>query len=228
MTKATGKPSSNGSKAVECVRKCGAEIQPYAGREVALRKFAHHPGQCADVAEHEATVRAAALEQGTLFGWRCERTEGHVGMPALEICRASGTDRAAFTSHMREVHGERALTGVSLPKLRKRAPAAPRLAPLVPPFKYLTWTERKYGPWEAGVGTPLIGECERRGQFWANADGANCVWVIPTAPAPWESTSRPLAPSGCTSPGLPASTPPIGPRPAVSGARPSGASRAAA
>ena len=54
---------------------------------------------------------------------------------------------------------------------------------------------------EAGVGTPLIGECERRGQFWANADGANCVWVIPTATAPWESTAGRRRPSGCTSPG---------------------------
>jgi hypothetical protein len=193
MTKANRRPASNGSKEATCVR-CKGTIAPYAGREVALSKYAHHPGQCVDVGEHEATVRKAAAEQGTLFAWRCERTEGHAGMIAPEICAASGTDRAAFTAHMRDHHGATAPTGVSLPRLRKRAPAAPRLAPLVPAFKYLTWTERKYGPWEQGVGNPLIGECERRGQFWSNADTPNSVWVVPLEHAPWESTARPPAP----------------------------------
>jgi hypothetical protein len=187
------KPSSQGGKVVTCVR-CNGDIQPYAGREVALSKYAHHPGQCADVAEHETTVRTAAAEQGTLFAWRCERTEGHAGMPAPQICCASGTDRDAFTAHMRDRHSARPLSGLALPRLRKRAPAAPRVAPLVPPFKYLTWTERKYGAWQAGVGNPLIGEEQRRGQFWSNADTPNSVWVIPTEPAPWEPTSRPPKP----------------------------------
>ena len=79
-------------------------------------------------------------------------------------------------------------------RLRKTAPAAPRVAPLVPPFKSSTWAERKYGPWQAGIGNPLIGEAQRRGQFWSNADTPNSVWVIPTEPAPWESTSRPPKP----------------------------------
>jgi hypothetical protein len=230
MAKTTRRPASNGSKAVACVRKCGAEIQPYAGREVALSKYAHHPGQCGDVAEHEATVRAAAGEQGTLFAWRCERTEGHSGMPAPEICRESGTDRAAFTAHMRDVHGEpdhKPAYPVPV-KLRKRPPAAPRVAPLVPPFKYLTWAETHVFPAMCDCGHDInrhevrhgIGgqayscrtcegcqgryygdfarresiTAERRGQFWSNADGANCVWVLPLAPAPWEPQDRTPAP----------------------------------
>jgi hypothetical protein len=184
--------SSQGGKVVTCVR-CKSDIQPYAGREVALSKYAHHPGQCADVPEHQATVRTAALDQGTLFAWRCERTEGHAGMIAPQICSASGTGRDAFTAHMRDHHGARSLPGVSLRKLRKRAPAAPCVAPLVPPFKMLRWTERKYGEWQAGIGNPLIGETERRGQFWSNA-GPNSVWVIPFDRAPWEPTTRPPAP----------------------------------
>ena len=119
-SKASRKPSSNGSKEVSCVR-CQTPIAPYAGREVGLSKYAHHPGQCADVAEHATTVRAAATGQGTLFAWRCERTEGHGGMASPEICRESGTDRAAFTAHMRDVHGARAhVPPYRLPaKLRK-------------------------------------------------------------------------------------------------------------
>ena len=189
---ATKRPESNGSKEATCVR-CKTTIQPYAGREVAFSKYAHHPGQCKDVAEHEAIVRKAATEQGTLFGWRCERIDVDVGSAEVVACHASGTDREAFTAHMRE-HGARVDGGFAPVRLRKRAPAAPRVAPLVPPFKQLRWTERRYGEWVAGVGNPLIGECERRGQFWSNADTPGSVWVIPLERAPWESTTRPPKP----------------------------------
>jgi hypothetical protein len=186
------RPSSNGSKAVTCVR-CKGEIQPYAGRQVAFSKYAHHAGQCKDAGEHAAIVRKAASEQGTLFAWRCERIDVDAGSAEAYFCHESGTDREAFTAHMRD-HGARVDGGFAPVRLRKRAPAAPRVAPLVPPFKQLRWIERRYSEWKPGVGNELIAEVERRGQYWSNADTPNSVWVIPAERAPWESTARPPAP----------------------------------
>ena len=61
-------------------------------------------------------------------------------------------------------------------------------------MKYLTWTERRYGDWQPGIGNPLIGEATRRGQFWSEGPYPHSVWVLPFEPAPWESTSRPAVP----------------------------------
>lgn len=187
---ATRRPESNGSKEATCVR-CETTIAPYAGRKVSDTRFAHHPGQCADVAEREAATRQLA-GQGSLFAWRCDHIEPGAAL-GPRMCAELGSDRAAYERHMKS-HGATPLAALPKVRLRKRAPAAPRVAPLVPPFKFLTWTERKYGPWQQGIGNPLIGECERRGQFWSNADTPNSVWVIPLERAPWESTSRPPAP----------------------------------
>lgn len=184
--------SSNGSREVSCVR-CKAPIQPYAGREVALSKYAHHPGQCADVATREELVRSGAA-QGELFAWRCDRIDADPGRAGVVLCHEHGTDRAAFTRHMREHGAQEIKSAYALPRLRKRAPAAPRVAPIVPPFKFLTWREERRAPWQAGVGCELIAECERRGQFWSNADTPHSVWVIPLEPAPWEPQDRPARP----------------------------------
>jgi hypothetical protein len=191
MPKAS-KLSSNGGKDAVCVR-CQATIAPYAGvaANTHSTKFTHHPGQCADAGEREASLRAKATANG--FAWSCRQMELGEWNAAPSICDEAGADRAAYERHMK-AHGMTAPTAQPKVRLRKRAPAAPRVAPLVLPFKYLTWTERKYGPWEAGVGNPLIGECERRGQYWSNTDTPNSVWVIPLEHAPWESTARPPAP----------------------------------
>jgi hypothetical protein len=181
---------SQGGKVVTCVR-CSGDIQPYAGREVADNRYAHHPGQCSDVAARDAATRQLA-GQGALFAWRCDHIEPGAAL-GPRICSELGTDKAAYAAHMK-AHGMTPLTSAAGPvKLRKRPPAAPRVAPLVPAFKQLHWHEVKYGEWQAGIGNPVIGECERRGQYWANA-GPNSVWVIPLERAPWESTSRPPAP----------------------------------
>jgi hypothetical protein len=184
---ATRRPESNGSKEATCVR-CDSTIQPYAGREVAHRKYAHHPGQCADAGERDVQVRQLA-GQGSLFGWRCDHIEADAGSIAPAICAETGTDRAQYEAHMR-THGKRAAASVTMPRLRKRPPAAKLPALEIAPFKFLTWTERRYGEWQAGVGNPLEHEVSRRGQFWAEGPYPHSVWVIPFAPAPWESTGR--------------------------------------
>jgi hypothetical protein len=185
------KPQSNGSKEVICIR-CAATIAPYAGREVAHRRYAHHPGQCADQAERETTVRELA-GQAPLFAWRCDRIEPDTGAIAPGVCAETGTNRAEYAAHMAG-HGKRPLPGTARIRLRKRAPAAKLPALEVPPFKFLRWTERKYGEWQAGVGNPLIGEAERRGQLWSSGPDPHSVWVVPFERAPWESTAQPPAP----------------------------------
>jgi hypothetical protein len=177
------KNGSQGGKVASCVR-CSGDIQPYAGREVADGRYAHHPGQCQDAAGREAQVRQLAW-QGTLFAWRCDHIEPGAAL-GRRICAEDGTDRAEYVRHVK-THGATEPRGTfERIRPRKRPPAAPRVQPLVPAFKWLTWTERKYGEWQAGVGNPLIGECERRGQWWANASPQS-VWVIPFEPAPWET-----------------------------------------
>src|SRR5271169_4176846 len=85
--------SSNGSKPATCVR-CKGEIQPYAGRPVALISghYAHHPGQCQDTAEREARVRQLAGQ--TSFAGECARVEP--GSCEPEICGIAGMDRASL------------------------------------------------------------------------------------------------------------------------------------
>jgi hypothetical protein len=170
--------ASNGSKATTCAR-CKGEIPPYAG--VAVNEFrngfTHHPGQCADAAERSALPRELA-RQGTLFGWRCDHVEPSLAGLAPVICRASGTDHGEYEAHMKD-HGARPVTGTARIKLGKRPPAAslPKLE--VNPFRFATWTERIYADWRPGVGNELISERERRGQFWAQADGTHCYWYMP-------------------------------------------------
>jgi hypothetical protein len=184
------KTTSQGGKVVPCVR-CSGDIQPYAGREVADNRYAHHPGQCRDALERETSVREVAGQLS--FGWRCDHIEpGHALGP--RICSEQGSDRAEYVAHVKghgatETHG----TYVAI-RPRKRPPAVSLPKIEVPTTKFLRWTERKYGEWQAGVGNPLIGECERRGQFWSEADTPHSVWVVPLERAPWEPMGRPPAP----------------------------------
>ena len=170
------RPESQGDKVVTCVR-CQGEIQPYAGRSVALIRgqYAHQPGQCKDQAAREAAVRQLA-GQGTLFGWRCDHIEP--GDVTGYVCAESGTDRRGYVTHMAG-HGKRLPSGAPRIRLRKTAPAAglPKLE--VPVFKFATWTERTYAEWVAGVGNELIAERTRRGQFWAESDQPHCYWYMP-------------------------------------------------
>ena len=170
------RPESNGSKVATCVR-CKGEIQPYAGRSVALIRgqYAHQPGRCKDQAQREAAVHELA-GQGSLFAWRCDRVE--LGDVTGTVCAESGTDRAEYVAHMAD-HGKRLPSGAAKIRLRKSAPGAslPKLE--VSPFKWLRWTERVYAEWQAGIGNELLSERERRGQFWAEADGPHCYWYLP-------------------------------------------------
>ena len=89
-----------------------------------------------------------------------------------------------------QAHGKRALVAPKMARLRKTAlkPAFPAVD--VPIFKYLRWTERRFGEWVQGVGNPLIAETERRGQFWSEGPDPHSVWVIPFDAAPWETTPK--------------------------------------
>jgi len=183
---------SNGSKVVRCVA-CDGEIQPYAGRPVSLigGRFAHHPGQCPDAGDRAVTVRDRA-RQGELFAWSCRKVEPAGEIPS--VCDKSSTDRAEYEAHMR-AHGLKAPATAYRPiRLRKGAPAAGLPKPSVSPFKYVHWHEVKLGAWQEGIGNPVIGEADRRGQYWAEADSPHSIWVVPLAPAPWEPKNGHAAP----------------------------------
>ncbi len=79
-------------------------------------------------------------------------------------------------------------------RLRKGVPAARLPKPSVNVFKFITWHETKLGEWQAGIGNPVLGEADRRGQWWSDADQPHSVWVVPLAPAPWEPQDRPAKP----------------------------------
>jgi hypothetical protein len=182
---------SQGAKVVQCVV-CKGDIPPYAGRPVSLvgKRYAHHPGQCADVAERNAAIREMA-GQGELFAWSCRKVELAADIPF--VCSEMGTDRGEYEAHMR-AHG---LIAPKLPtpiRLRKGAPAA-KLGKLpVSPFKWVHWHEEKRGQWQEGRGCPLIGEADRKGQFWSEGPDPHSIWVVPLHPAPWEAPGRPTKP----------------------------------
>ena len=183
---------SNGSKVVRCVA-CDGEIQPYAGRPVSLTggRFAHHPGQCPDAGARAVTVRDMA-RQGELFAWSCRKVEPAGDIPS--VCDKSGTDRAEYEAHMR-AHGLKApATDYRPVRLRKGAPAAKLAKPSVNVTKFVHWHEVKLGEWRAGVGNPVIGEADRRGQYWSEGSDPHSIWVVPLAPAPWEPKDRPAKP----------------------------------
>lgn len=179
---------SQGGKSVQCVQ-CKTEIPPYAGRQVSLigNRYAHHPGQCTNAGARSAAVRDMA-RQGELFGWSCRKVEPAAESPV--VCDETGTDRAAYVAHM-AAHGLKApATNYRPVRLGKTAPA--KLAkPSVNVFKFVTWHEVKLGEWQAGVGNPVLGEADRRGQYWSEADGPHSIWVVPLERAPWEPEDRP-------------------------------------
>lgn len=186
MSKAN-KLSSNGGKTVTCVR-CSGDIPPYAGvaANTHSTRFVHHPGQCADTAERESAIRAKAQANG--FAWSCRQLELGQWDAAPEICGAAGTDRASYEQHMK-AHGKHAVSAAPKIRLRKNAPAAKLPALEVPPFKFLTWTERHYTTRYAGDGSYAgqdVTEAERRGQLWSPGPYPHSVWVLPFEPAPWE------------------------------------------
>jgi hypothetical protein len=172
---------SQGAKVVQCVA-CQGDIQPFAGRPVSLvgKRFAHHPGQCVDAGERNAAVREMA-GQGELFAWSCRTVEPARDIP--HVCDAKGTDRAEYEAHMR-AHGMPALKSPASIRLRKGAPAA-RLPKLpLNPLKFVHWHEELRGQWQEGVGCPLLGEADRRGQFWSEGPDPHSIWVVPLHPAP--------------------------------------------
>jgi hypothetical protein len=100
------------------------------------------------------------------FTWTC-RKDGH---------DVSGWDVAEYAAHAKS-HGARQINPTVKPiRLRRKAPAARRQTPNVPPFKRVTWTEQHYnGPAHHG---PADYVTEHRGQFWANGAGQYEVIVI--------------------------------------------------
>jgi hypothetical protein len=94
--------------------------------------------------EIHASVRPMALQLG--FAWCCTHEDDVPSyLDDVPMCEASGWDRGEYDAHMRG-HGAKAPTGVKLPRLRKRPPAAslPKLA--CSPFKFITWTETHTEP----------------------------------------------------------------------------------
>ncbi len=183
-----GRPSQGG-KSVQCVQ-CKGEIPPYAGRLMSLigERYAHHPGQCTDAGARSLTVRDMA-RQGELFAWSCRKVEPATETPV--VCDETGTDRAAYAAHM-AAHGLKAPGTDYRPiRLRKGAPAAKLPRPSVPVFKYVSWHEVIRGEWVAGVGNPILGEADRRGQYWSESDAPHSIWVVPLEPAPWEPKDGP-------------------------------------
>ena len=183
---------SQGAKVVRCAV-CKGDIQAYAGRPVSLygQRYAHHPGQCKDAAER-STALAEMAGQGALFAWSCRHVEPAADIP--HVCDELGTDRAEYERHMRS-HGLTAPKSAFTPvRLRKDAPAARLGKPSVNPFKWLHWHETLYGAWEAGVGTPVLAEADRRGQYWSEGPDAHSIWVVPLHPAPWETPGKPAKP----------------------------------
>ena len=183
---------SQGGKSVQCVA-CKGEIPPYAGRQVSLigNRYAHQAGQCADAGARTVTVRDLA-RQGELFGWACRKVEPAAETPV--VCDETGTDRAAYAAHM-AAHGLKATgTDYRPVRLRKTVPAAKLAKPSTNPLKFITWHETKLGEWQAGIGNPIIGEADRRGQYWSEADHPHSIWVVPLEPAPWEPEDQPAKP----------------------------------
>ena len=175
---------SQGAKVVQCVQ-CQGDIPPFAGRPVSVssKRYAHHPGQCASTGARSATVRDMA-RQGELFAWSCRKVEPAADIPS--VCDETGTDRATYEAHM-HAHGLKAPATDYRPiRLRKGAPAAKLAKPNVNVTKFIYWHEVKYGEWQAGIGNPVIGQADRRGQSWAEGPQPHSIWVVPLAPAPWE------------------------------------------
>jgi len=76
-------------------------------------------------------------------------------------------------------------------RLNAAFPATRAPKPSVNVFKYVHWHETRCGEWQPGVGNPVIGEADRRGQWFSDADQPHSVWVIPLERAPWEGPGRP-------------------------------------
>ena len=92
-------------------------------------------------------------------------------------------------------HGRKPLaTDYRRIRLGNRVPAAKLTKPAVNVLKFVTWREVKLGEWQAGVGNPVAGEADRRGQYWSEADSPHSIWVVPLSPAPWEPQDRPAGP----------------------------------
>jgi hypothetical protein len=167
-------------KDAECVR-CHGTIQAYAGRKVEMfhDRYAHQSGQCSDVGRRSDETSRSAELQGTLFAWRCEKITVDMdrgGTP--DICHVNGWDRSGYAAHMK-AHGKTPLTGVTRIKPRKSfAKAALSPISVDKPFKWIHWTHKTYSEWEPGTGQ-VCTETPRRGQYWAEADGAHCIWVVP-------------------------------------------------
>ena len=133
-----------------------------------------------------------ALRQGELFAWSCRKVTPAAEIP--QVCDETGTDPAAYAAHM-AVHGLKAPATDYRPiRLRRGVPAARLAKPSVNPLKFVRWHETKLGEWQAGIGNPVIGESDRRGQYWSEADHPHSIWVIPLAPAPWEPQDQAAKP----------------------------------
>jgi hypothetical protein len=182
---------SQGSKVVQCVI-CKGDIQPYAGRPVSLysNRYAHHPGQCQGSETRLRDLHQMA-GQGELFAWSCRHVEPAGDLPV--VCDEIGTDRSEYERHVRS-HGLTALSECRPIRLRKTAPAARLAKPSVNVFKFVHWHETRYGEWQAGVGNPVIGEADRKGQYWSEGPDAHSIWVVPLHPAPWETPGQPAKP----------------------------------
>jgi hypothetical protein len=169
---------SQGGKTATCVR-CETEIQPYAGRRVAWLSeiYAHHPGQCPDADDRRALVRKLAQDDGALFAWRCDHIEPGTDRPGM--CGITSTDRADYAAHARGHGATQLAPSVKPVKLRKGVPAAPRVAPIVPPFKRIEWTQDHYGEWKPPEdGGQPHWTTHHRGQFWSNGEAPHSVVVI--------------------------------------------------
>ena len=186
------KRGSQGSKIVPCVQ-CGGDIQPYAGRKVAeySERYAHHPGQCKDAGSRTESVRSAA-RQGELFAWSCRMVTPNGDNP--RVCDAGGTDRAEYSAHMHSHGFKGCQPGYKRPRLSKRAPAASLPKASVDVFGPVTWHHVIHGEWQEGVGNPVLWESDRSGQYWSEGPDAHSIWVVPFAPAPWETPGQPAKP----------------------------------
>jgi hypothetical protein len=172
MATISDQPASQGAKVVQCCR-CRTDIQPYAGRRVALLdRFAHQSGACSMPSSRPQVALQGALP----FSWSCHRIE--VGATEPTICDVAGSDPVEYSAHMRAAHGAHPLKP-STPKikLRKTAPAVSQAALPVKPFKLVSWTETHHGEWSAEHGQPKW-TTSHRGQFWAMGAEANSVFVV--------------------------------------------------
>lgn len=182
-------PSLTSNRTDTTCARCGGHLGAYSGEAAnsSSTRHVHHAGQCADRSHREEIARKQAQRDG--FAWSCRSVQLGMFGGEPEICDAGGSDRSEYQAHM-QAHGKRALVAPKMARLRKTAlkPAFPAVD--VPIFKYLRWTERRFGEWVQGVGNPLIAETERRGQFWSEGPDPHSVWVIPFDAAPWETTPK--------------------------------------